>query len=71
MAESAVKPPETGEPGYTLRHRPSMQHVLRWLSYHARPIHHTHTDTRSKVVAAALHSRTDSAPEAQRDSHEE
>jgi len=31
---------EVDEVSQTLRHRPSMQHVLRWLSYHARPTHH-------------------------------
>jgi hypothetical protein len=36
-------------PVYELRHRPSIQHVqhvLRWLNYHARPAHHTNPGTR-------------------------
>jgi hypothetical protein len=54
MAKTTVEnEPETarGHAG-ELRHRPSIPHVLRWLSYHARPTHETHRGSRPP---AALH----------------
>ena len=45
-------------PHVELRHRPSIQHVLRWLNYHARPAHHTHSGTRPPAAPLDRRRRT-------------